>query len=146
MRDAVLVDAVGLDVPDAPVVDFFSLTPDEVVDRAYARPEAVRAHPPTPEQQAAAAANREPLAVYGGAAMTDPTLAGRLGGVPVPVLVVWGAADRIVPVEHARAFAAALPHALVEILDDAGHLPQLESPDRLVALVTAFAATPAARG
>jgi pimeloyl-ACP methyl ester carboxylesterase len=67
VRDVVLVDAVGLDLPDAPAADFFSLTPDEVIDRAYARPEAVRAHPPSPEQVAEAAANRAaaPQARYG---------------------------------------------------------------------------------
>jgi pimeloyl-ACP methyl ester carboxylesterase len=35
----------------------------------------------------------------------------RLGGLEVPVLLVWGAQDRVVPVAHARRAAARLPDA-----------------------------------
>jgi pimeloyl-ACP methyl ester carboxylesterase len=63
-----------------------------------------------PEQQKAAmAANRAALEVYAGRAMADPGLLDRLPSVAVPVLAIWGEADRIIPAEHGRAYAKAIP-------------------------------------
>jgi mannose-6-phosphate isomerase-like protein (cupin superfamily) len=84
-------------------------------------------------------ANRAALATYGGNPMSDATLLGRLSAVTVPVLVVWGAADRIVPIEHGRAYAGAIPGAEFRLISDAGHLPQLETPDELLPVVWDFA-------
>jgi pimeloyl-ACP methyl ester carboxylesterase len=53
--------------------------------------------------------------------------------------VVWGAADRIYPAEHGEAFAKAIPDARLVVLDEAGHLPQLEAPAALLAAVLDFA-------
>ena len=54
----------------------------------------------------------------------------------VPVLVVWGAEDRIVPVAHADAATG----AMVEIVEDAGHMVQMEAAPRVNALLTAHVA------
>jgi pimeloyl-ACP methyl ester carboxylesterase len=64
--------------------------------------------------------------------MADPALLGRLGSIDVPALVLWGEADRIVDVDYGRAFAAAIPGARFEVLERAGHVPQMEAPERLV--------------
>jgi pyruvate dehydrogenase E2 component (dihydrolipoamide acetyltransferase) len=50
-------------------------------------------------------------------------LAAELAAADVPVLVVWGTADRIVPAAHA---AAAPARARVELLEGAGHSPHME--------------------
>ncbi len=140
----VLVDAVGLVLPDAPIADFFSLTMDQVADLSYADPDVFRMDPTTlpAAQQAVMAANREALRVYGGTAMADPTLLDRLPEAKANALVVWGAADRIVSPAHGHAYAAALPHARFALIANAGHLPQLETPDTLADLVSAFVAHP----
>jgi pimeloyl-ACP methyl ester carboxylesterase len=80
----VLVDAVGLALPDGPIVDFFSLTMDQVYDLSYADPDAFRVDPATipAQQQAVMATNRETLRVYGGTSMADPTLLERLPSTP----------------------------------------------------------------
>ncbi|MFY9891972.1 MAG: alpha/beta fold hydrolase, partial [Streptosporangiaceae bacterium] len=91
------------------------------------------------ERRAAMAANRETLLVYGGA-MADPGLLGRLPAVSIPTLVVWGAADRMFPSEHGRAYASAIPGAEFRLITEAGHLPQLETPGELLALAWQFAA------
>lgn len=137
----VLVDAVGLDLPEAPVVDFFSLTLPEVADLSYHEPDKFRIDPAElpAHRQAATAGNREALRVYGGPTMADPTLRERLVKAAGPTLVVWGAADRIVPPLHGRTYAAAMPDARYELIPDAGHLPQLETPATLVRLVSEFA-------
>jgi pimeloyl-ACP methyl ester carboxylesterase len=137
----VLVDAGGLQVDDHPAADFFSLTPGQVTDMAYYAPERFRVDVAAlPEQaKAAIAGNQAALRAYTAGGMTDPSLLGRLGSVRVPVLVVWGAADRIYPPEHAEAFAKAIPGARLDVLDKAGHLPQLEAPSALLAAVLDFA-------
>lgn len=138
-RNLTLVGAVGLDVPDHRPADFFSLTLDEVADLSYFEPDRFRldldAMPPA--ARALMPGNRAALAVYGGATMTDPSLADRLGAITVPTLVVAGEADRIVDVEVARAYAALIPGARLVVLPRTGHLPQLETPDALLALLRA---------
>ena len=47
-----------------------------------------------------------------------------ISGVEVPMLVVWGAEDKIVPVAHAQNVPES---ARVEILDATGHMPQMEA-------------------
>jgi pimeloyl-ACP methyl ester carboxylesterase len=135
-----LVDAVGIDAPEYPVADFFSLTLDQVAQYSYHNPDAFRIDPSTmpPEQRAAMAGNRAALAVYG-AAMTDPGLAGRLATVTVPTLVVWGDSDRIVVPDYGRRLAAAIPGARFELLPGTGHVPQVESPALLLRVVADFA-------
>jgi pimeloyl-ACP methyl ester carboxylesterase len=137
----VLVDAGGLEVRDHPAADFFALTPDQVTDLAYYRPEKFRVDVAAlPDQaKAAMAGNRAALQAYTAAGMTDPELLGQLSSVRVPALVVWGAADRIYPPEHGEAFAKAIPGAQLIVLDEAGHLPQLETPQALLAAVLDFA-------
>jgi pimeloyl-ACP methyl ester carboxylesterase len=58
----------------------------------------------------------------------------------VPVLIVWGARDRIIPVSHGKEAHDAIPGSRLEIFEDAGHLPQVEQPGRFVALLEGFVA------
>jgi pyruvate dehydrogenase E2 component (dihydrolipoamide acetyltransferase) len=41
----------------------------------------------------------------------------------IPVQIIWGRDDRIIPVAHAEALAAKLP---IHIVEEAGHLPHME--------------------
>jgi pimeloyl-ACP methyl ester carboxylesterase len=137
----VLVDAAGLQLPDHPAADFFSLTMDQVADLSYYNPDAFRIDIdalPAPAK-AAMAGNRAALGVYGGAAMADPGLLARLPAVAVPVLVTWGEADRMIPPEHGEAYAKSIPGAEFLLIPRAGHMPQLEAPDELLRAVLAFA-------
>jgi pimeloyl-ACP methyl ester carboxylesterase len=137
----VLIDAVGIDVPDHPVADFFSLTAAELAELSYHDPQTYGIDPAELPSQVrdAMAGNRVALEAYAGRAMTDPTLAGRLSGVGTPTLVVWGEADRIGDPDFGRAFAAAIPGARFTMLPETGHLPQIETPDALIETVWAFA-------
>ena len=136
----VLVDAVGLVSESHPIADFFALTLDEVADLSYADPDRFRiVVDDLPEPvRAAMPGNRAALLAYGGTAMSDASLLGRLPGIDVPALVVWGAADRIVDPEHGRTYAEQIPGATLDVIAEAGHLPQLETPERLVADVWDF--------
>jgi pimeloyl-ACP methyl ester carboxylesterase len=140
----VLVDAVGLRIDAHPIVDFFPLTMDQVADLSYANPEWFRidVDAMSDEQKAVMASNRMTLRAYGGDSMADAALLDRLAQVDVPTLVVWGAADRIVPPEHGRAYADHIPGARLVVVENAGHLPQLESPDQLLSMIWDFIQTP----
>lgn len=56
----------------------------------------------------------------------------------MPVLVMWGREDKLIPVEQAQGFKAAIPQARVVIYDGVGHIPMEEVPDRSAADVAAF--------
>ncbi len=141
ISSVVLVDAAGLEIEGHPVPDFFSLTLDQVTDLSYYNPDAFRLDLSSlPEQQKAMmGGNRAALAVYTSTGMADPGLLGRLPSMTIPALVVWGAADRMFTPEHGQAYAAAIPDAQFLLIPDAGHLPQLETPDTLLKAVGDFA-------
>ncbi len=63
----------------------------------------------------------------------------------LPLLVVWGRRDRIIPVAHGRALADSVPSARLELFDRSGHFPHLTEPERLAdVLADWLATTPAA--
>jgi len=137
-----LVDAVGIEVPGHPVVDFFALTFPEIAQRSYYEPDKFLIDPSTmtPQQQAVLAGNRAALSVYAGdTSMMDPTLSERLSAVALPIRVIWGDHDRIADPDYGRAYANAIPNAEFVLLPETGHMPQLESPKRLVPAVWDFA-------
>ncbi len=59
----------------------------------------------------------------------------------LPLMIVWGSRDNVIPVRHAELAGAALPHARVEIFDGAGHFPFRDDPQRFIALVREFMTT-----
>ncbi len=64
-----------------------------------------------------------------------------LGAIRVPALVIVGEHDAITPPTGARAMTAAIPGARFVELPDAGHLPNLETPDAFNAVVAAWLAS-----
>jgi len=56
-----------------------------------------------------------------------------LARLTLPVQVVWGAKDAIIPAAHAKA----LPNARVEVIDAAGHMAQMEAAGRVNDLIKA---------
>jgi pimeloyl-ACP methyl ester carboxylesterase len=55
--------------------------------------------------------------------------------VRCPVHVQAGSASEVMPPESACRFAAAIPDATVEIVDGAGHHPELDAPDRVATAI-----------
>jgi len=56
----------------------------------------------------------------------------------VPVLIVWGRRDSIIPVRHGEEAHRSIPGSRLEVFDDVGHMPQLEAPGRFVAVLERF--------
>jgi pimeloyl-ACP methyl ester carboxylesterase len=61
-----------------------------------------------------------------------------LGTISVPVLVVAGGEDRLIPPDQAGPMAAAIPGARVEIIPGAGHLTPLEAGPALAGVLAGF--------
>ena len=64
----------------------------------------------------------------------------RLWELGCPTLVIHGSEDELIPPQRGRDLASSVEGARFELLDDVGHLPPLEVPERLGALLANFAA------
>ena len=76
------------------------------------------------------------LQVRGG----DASRLSGLAAVAVPTLIMAGEADRLVPLDHARRFAAAIPGASLVTYPGIGHMPMQEIPERSAADLEAWIA------
>jgi pimeloyl-ACP methyl ester carboxylesterase len=56
----------------------------------------------------------------------------------VPVLIIWGARDPLIPAHQGEHAHNSIPGSRLEIFDGVGHLPRLEEPSRFVAVLEAF--------
>ena len=56
----------------------------------------------------------------------------------MPVLIIWGRQDRLIPVAYAARLQAEFPRATLEILDGCGHVPMAECPDAFDGVSTPF--------
>lgn len=56
----------------------------------------------------------------------------------MPMCVVWGADDMVIPVSHASNASALAPSARIEIVPNAGHFPHRDHPERFVKIVRDF--------
>ncbi|BBZ38649.1 alpha/beta fold hydrolase [Mycobacterium conspicuum] len=56
----------------------------------------------------------------------------------IPVLIVWGTRDVVVPVRHARMAHSAMPGSRLEIFEGAGHFPFHDDPARFIDVVQRF--------
>jgi pimeloyl-ACP methyl ester carboxylesterase len=64
----------------------------------------------------------------------------QLEELDVPVLVITGDDDRIVPTEQSVRLAQELPRAELVVIPNCGHLPQEECPEAFLQAVEAFLA------
>jgi pimeloyl-ACP methyl ester carboxylesterase len=53
----------------------------------------------------------------------------------LPLLILWGARDRIIPVGHGRRAHEMVPGSRLEVFESAGHFPHLDEPERFVRTV-----------
>jgi pimeloyl-ACP methyl ester carboxylesterase len=67
------------------------------------------------------------------AARVDPA------AVKVPVHLIWGGLDRVLPAKHALDSVAAFPDATLAIVSGVGHVPQVENAARTAQLIARFA-------
>ncbi len=56
----------------------------------------------------------------------------------MPMAVIWGRDDHVIPVSHAHRAAALAPKARVEIIPNAGHFPHKDHPERFARTLHEF--------
>ena len=56
----------------------------------------------------------------------------------VPFLLIWGARDSVIPVEHGYAAHELVKSSRLEVFEEAGHFPQLDEPQRFLAVLGEF--------
>ncbi|HEV7872213.1 MAG TPA: alpha/beta fold hydrolase [Modestobacter sp.] len=59
----------------------------------------------------------------------------------MPLLLVWGGRDPVIPVAHAHTLHEQLPGSRLVVFEGAGHFPQVEEPGRFAGVVAEFVAT-----
>ena len=146
-----LLSAAGLRLPDHPVADVFLMPPAKLAAALFHDPLLVptpaSAPPPpgaAPDLDAIIAAYREAtsLARFSWAPyLSDPKLERRLGRITAPTLVVAPSDDRLIPVAHARRYAALIGGADYAEVAECGHAMHVERPAEFAALVASFLAS-----
>ncbi len=144
LEKLILVDPLGIKIsgretPD--ILDIFNRSPDEVHRASWHDPGrfAPDFNAMSDEALVVHARNREALCRYAWHPyMYNPQLKRWLGRIAVPTLVLWGASDRIVSPDYGRAYAALIPGARFELIERAGHHPEIEQPAAFVDRVARF--------
>jgi len=134
----VLNSPAGLVSRNAQMPDFSKVAPADLPKMFVSDPAWIEPYwpaDPSPEWQAvrqresaAAFASREDITA------TDRALREGLKGFDRPTLLVWGEADRIVPLGYSRDWLEVLPHAQLEVVPGGSHLLFDEFPAAVEAL------------
>jgi pimeloyl-ACP methyl ester carboxylesterase len=129
-----LINPVGVDVPGHPARDLWFVSAPETILFAD-----TSAAPEVPAEERVA--NEESAARYGWSPrLYDPALAARLHRLRLPVQLVWGTADRLLPKQHLARWRELLPAAEVAEIPSAGHFPGYESPQDTAGTIASFLA------
>jgi len=144
LRKLVLVDPVGIKVsgPDTPdILDIFNRSPDDVRQKSWHDPDrfAPDFNAMSDEALTVYARNREALCLYAWHPyMYNPQLPRWLGRIKVPTLLLWGESDRIVTPDYGRAYSRLIRGSRFELIERAGHHPEIEQPEAFVERVSRF--------
>jgi pimeloyl-ACP methyl ester carboxylesterase len=148
----VLIDAVGVKFSGREtrdIVDIFATTIDEIPSLFFHDSAAglrqfggLDFKSMSLESTTRFARNRESILLFGWSpTLYNPKLLRRLYRVHVPVLVLWGAEDKVVTTAYGKQYAAAFEHGVFREVAGAGHYGYLEKPSEFAAEVTTFLAT-----
>ena len=148
IRRLVLISSLGLWLDDTPVADFFVLSQEERGRAEWYDPEsevarAALAQPEDPQERAEYAVDRiQTLAAIGKFSwpIPDRGLTKRIHRITAPTLLLWGAADGIVPPVYGEEFRRLIPGSRLEVLEGCGHFPHRECPERSLSTVAQFLA------
>ena len=146
VRKLVLANAVGLWLDDHPIADFFAMTPEQLGVALWHDPnsDVARAMMAVPQDEKAQLEayliRMQHLSTAGKFLwpIPDKGLKKRLHRIQAPTLVLWGQSDGLAPVCYAQEFQKRIAGARVEVVEQAAHVPQLEQPEAVAALVRDF--------
>ena len=64
--------------------------------------------------------------------LAEHDIEARLGEIHTPTTLIWGADDGVLPLSYAHALQQAIPHATLQIIVGAAHIPHLQQPERFL--------------
>lgn len=142
----IILDAIGLWRDDYPVANWNESPADQMPALLFHRPERETAKkflalPEDPEERVKAmAAGIWTLGCTGKFVWPIPDLglSKRLHRVTAPTLVVWGVHDRLVSSIYAQEFASRIYGSRICLIDEAGHIPQVENAEATTSAVLEF--------
>jgi pimeloyl-ACP methyl ester carboxylesterase len=138
VRNAELVRALVLEAPAAIRPAGLrppSGAPEAIARMIYAHPERM---PPMPATDPARAARIAALTKRLRGLDREPDLEARMSGLTMPVLVVLGTRDTLIPPEMGRLYKDLIPGAHLIFVYDAGHAISAERPEAFVEVVADF--------
>jgi pimeloyl-ACP methyl ester carboxylesterase len=136
-----LVGAVGVTAEGEPIPDIFRMPVEENLRRFYADPNRAtrRLGDLAKVDMSLVAKNRATVARLAYRPhFHNPGLAKWLHRIDVPTLLLWGAADGLVPPKFGEAYRALIPGSRLVVLPDAGHAPFDEQKDAFLAAFLDF--------
>lgn len=142
----VVLDPIGLWLDDHPVTNWVATAPEELPGLLFHQPDgdAARAVFTPPDDPDVAIAAIVGMAWATGCTskfvwpVPDKGLAKRIHRIAAPTLVIWGKQDALISSVYAAEFGRLIAGSRVEIIDQCGHVPQLEQPERTLQLVQEF--------
>jgi len=143
-KSLTLVGAAGIQVDGVPMGDTFIWSPEERVRNLFhdqSLADARLAMELSDEEEDIALRNNFTTArLAWSPRFHNPEIRKWAHRITLPTLVLWGDDDKIFPAPYARGWQEVLPQATVTILEQCGHLPQIEQSDAFVTAVSGFAA------
>ena len=145
-RKLVLVGAAGVRPPVGQILDMFLVTMPIFLETSVANKDQVdeftilNPEEPTPDQQFDWEDIREVACMLAWRPyMHNPNLPQLLHRVKrVPTLLVWGRDDEIVPLSAGQLYNESIPGSRLAVIENCGHMPQIEHPDEFVQIVSQF--------
>jgi pimeloyl-ACP methyl ester carboxylesterase len=138
----VLLDAIGLRLPEAPIADLFAMSPAEKMTALFHdQTVAARIFPAQPSIDTITAFYRDEMAFakYAWSPFCcNPKLERRLHRISAQTLILWGEYDAVVPRQHAERYAARIPQARLQLVPNAGHAVLMERPEEAVRAIEQF--------
>jgi pimeloyl-ACP methyl ester carboxylesterase len=83
-------------------------------------------------------ARKVPPAVIRKVAADEIQITARLKEINCPALIIWGAQDKVIPVRYAHMFNQSISRSRLIVIENAGHLPQLDKPENVNRAIIEF--------
>ena len=136
LKSLVLSSPAGIAAPGVRAADIFLMAPEEMVRNLFVDQKLAEARLAQPEDVDISLKNRHTTArLAWEPRLHDPYLPKWLHRIDVPVKIVWGRQDRILPVAFVDVYRGLLPKADISIIENCGHLPHAEKPDEFVEII-----------
>jgi pimeloyl-ACP methyl ester carboxylesterase len=134
-----LVSPAGIKAPEAEPADIFLLQQEDMIRGLFHDPKLAEtrlALPVTPESIDLDLKNRHTTArLAWEPRLHDPHLPKWLHRIDVPVQIIWGKEDRILPVGIGHELKRLMPKAELNVLERCGHLPHVEKMEEFCELI-----------